>query len=555
MAEKKEKQYVSDNAQLMAEWDWEQNGNLVPSYLTLGSNKKVWWKCSNGHIWQSVIAHRAKGSGCPYCANKKVLVGFNDLATTHPQLAAEWHPTKNEGMLPTDITRGAGRKVWWLCKNGHEFVASPNKRTTEETSCPYCSNQKVLRGFNDLATTRPMLAEEWHPTKNGQLLPSDIVEGSAKKVWWKCARGHEWQAAPYNRIKNRNCPICSKKLKTSFPEQALFYYIKRYFPDAENTNNAAIDMELDIYIPSLRTAIEYDGVYYHESGNSKQREQRKNRLCNDNGIRLIRVREIGLNSHEDCVCIADVNPSAPGAIGNAISAVLELLGIKENKIDVDTDSPEILSLYLTSEHTRNLLGLNPKLAAEWHPTKNGDLRPEHLAFNSGKKVWWICKEGHDWQASLHNRSKGKGCPYCSGRLAIPGVNDLLTLYPDVVREWDFERNDPIQPTEVKAGSNRKVWWTCSTCGHKWNATVTGRTTGHGCPKCGELKKGPKRKSHEVFAQELRNINPHIDLVDDYIISTSKIKCHCLICGHEWYAFPGNLLKGKGCPICARNKRK
>jgi hypothetical protein len=89
MAEKKEKRYVSDNAQLMAEWNWEKNSelNFDPKTLTLGSNKKAWWKCSKGHEWQASIGHRSQGRGCPYCSNQKVLRGYNDLQTVNPTLA------------------------------------------------------------------------------------------------------------------------------------------------------------------------------------------------------------------------------------------------------------------------------------------------------------------------------------------------------------------------------------------------------------------------------------------------------------------------------------
>ena len=625
MAEKKEKRYVSDDAQLMSEWDLERNGDVLPSETSLWSHRKIWWKCERGHYWdatphhrsygtgcpycsgkrvkagyndlatlfpeiglewnsekngdlhanavspssnkrvwwkckcdhewQSVIASRTHGVGCPYCANKKVLVGFNDFATTHPELASEWHPSKNGNLKPEDITRGAGISIWWQCALGHEWIATPNKRTSSGTACPYCSNKKVLRGFNDLATTNPRLAKEWHPTQNGDLTPYDIVEGSARKIWWLCDKGHVWQATPYNRIKNRNCPICSKQLRTSFPEQALFYYVKRYFQDAENSNDTAISMELDIYIPSLKSAIEYDGVYYHDSEDSKLREVRKNRLCKENGIRLIRVREAGLDDYDDCICITEAIPNNIAVISHTIAVVLQILGVNDIIVDIEADLPEILSSYLSSEHTRNLLALNPMLASEWHPVKNGKLKPEHLALNSGKKVWWKCSKGHEWQASLHNRSRGKGCPYCSGRVAISGENDLLTLDPRLVREWDYELNNPLQPTDVKSGSNEKVWWICATCAHKWKTAINARTAGRGCPKCGEQKKGPKRKSHEQFVAELYSVNPKIQLCGNYVVSTKKVECRCLICQHEWTAFPGNLLKGKGCPACARKRGK
>ena len=97
MAEKKEKRYVSDSAQLLAEWNWEKNLELKfdPRLLTVGSGKKVWWKCSNGHEWQATIDGRNSGRGCPYCSGNKVLKGYNDLQTINPNLAKEWNYEKN----------------------------------------------------------------------------------------------------------------------------------------------------------------------------------------------------------------------------------------------------------------------------------------------------------------------------------------------------------------------------------------------------------------------------------------------------------------------------
>ena len=102
MVEKKEKRYVSDSAQLLAEWNWEKNLELKfdPSLLTVGSGKKVWWKCSNGHEWQATIDGRNSGRGCPYCSGNKVLKGYNDLQTINPNLAKEWNYEKNGNLSP-----------------------------------------------------------------------------------------------------------------------------------------------------------------------------------------------------------------------------------------------------------------------------------------------------------------------------------------------------------------------------------------------------------------------------------------------------------------------
>ena len=121
---------------------------------------------------------------------------------------------KNGKLKPTEVTAGSNKKVWWLCDKGHEWSISINTRNGGN-SCPYCSNQKVLVGYNDLATTNPSLAKEWHPTKNGDLKPTDVVAGSNKKVWWLCSQGHEWQAMVSTRNKGSGCMACYRQRRNN----------------------------------------------------------------------------------------------------------------------------------------------------------------------------------------------------------------------------------------------------------------------------------------------------------------------------------------------------
>ena len=209
MAEKKEKRYVSDNAQLMAEWNWEKNADISPSQLTIGSGQKVWWKCSKGHEWQATIGSRNRGIGCPYCSNQNVLKGYNDLQTLNPILANEWDYDKNGEITPDMVTLGSTRKVWWKCNEGHEWQALINNRT-KGRGCPYCSGRYAIKGYNDLQTVNPTLAKEWNYERNGDLKLEQLTANSNKKVWWKCSKGHEWQASVSNRHKGRGCPICRK---------------------------------------------------------------------------------------------------------------------------------------------------------------------------------------------------------------------------------------------------------------------------------------------------------------------------------------------------------
>ena len=151
------------------------------------------------------------GTGCPFCAGQKVIQGENDLATQYPQLAAQWDAAKNGTLTPELVTSGSNRRVWWRCEKGHSYPAVIAHRVRSGSDCPYCSNHKVLPGFNDLATIEPVVASQWHPTRNGSLTPQQVTPGSRRKVWWLCDKGHAWRAVVNSRTGKQHCgcPICA----------------------------------------------------------------------------------------------------------------------------------------------------------------------------------------------------------------------------------------------------------------------------------------------------------------------------------------------------------
>ena len=157
--------------------------------------------------------------------------------------------------------------------------------------CPICSGQKVLEGFNDLATVNPSLAREWHPTLNGKLTAKQVTAGSSKKkVWWLCPRGHEYQATVANRSNGTGCPICKKEQKTSFPEQAILFYLGKH---TEVFSRYLLNqkVEIDIYLPLLKIGIEYDGYHFHQGAESRKKELRKDSYVKEAGITLFRIKE------------------------------------------------------------------------------------------------------------------------------------------------------------------------------------------------------------------------------------------------------------------------
>ena len=303
---------ANSKLELLNEWDYEKNSLICsPEEISKGSGKKIWWKCDKGHSYQQTPNKRiSRGYGCPYCSGKKVLVGFNDLKTLNFDLAEEWDYEKNAGKDPTEFTLHSNTKVWWKCKKcGYEWASKINDRANGR-SCPVCSKQKRIKAFrentylrrgeNDLASVRPDLLNEWDYEKNCDILPTDFTRNSNQKVWWKCSTcGNEWQATIANRAnRNSGCPKCMKHERTSFPEQAILFYVQQKYSDAINSYTELFTdlTELDVYIPSIKTGIEYDGLAWHSNSRSAKKAKQKYLACRENGIRLIRVSELQDNN-------------------------------------------------------------------------------------------------------------------------------------------------------------------------------------------------------------------------------------------------------------------
>ncbi len=200
--------FFSKYPDLISEWDEARNSAEIPRDLAIGV-KKFWWICSNGHSYRKTTAHRARGQGCPICSRREVLVGFNDLATTHPKIYSEL--VANESGRRPEVTAGSDRKLLWTCsKCAQNYIASVSSRV-RGTGCPVCANLKVIAGINDLGKTHPELAKLWDQTKNDLVTPETVVKGSNKKYFWRCSKGHSFKSSP-NEMHFQKCPVCSNQL-------------------------------------------------------------------------------------------------------------------------------------------------------------------------------------------------------------------------------------------------------------------------------------------------------------------------------------------------------
>ena len=554
---------ATTHPEIAAQWSYEDNQGLTPKDVTVGSQKKVYWRCKKGHVWDALIRSRVKGQGCPYCGNRRVLTGYNDLATVDPKVAAEWVYELNGDLKPETVLAGTKTPAWWRCsKCGYEWRTSVAKRH-RGNGCPDCAHYVVHQKVSDLETRFPQIAEEWDYEKNDKK-PSEVAPYSDYRASWICPKGHTYKATVSDRVKGTNCPVCSRERRVSFPEKALYYYISREFDGVvDNFRASWLGLyELDIFIPDQKIGIEYDGAYGHSGKYGVERDQRKNKVCADHGVTLVRIREAKCPATESTSVDYIMKPdeTLESAISAAIDILYRLMGSEGKKpkttINIAEDSGAIYSLIDYSEKENSLLNKSPEIAKLWHPTKNGHLTPESVSWMSSKVVWWLGSCGHEWRSSVSNERRGGNCPYCIGKRVLIGFNDLATTSPELAAEWDREKNLPLTPEGITAGSGKKVWWKCSN-GHSWSAVVSSRKQGRGCPIC----------INRVAIPGVNDVSSKPELIIDWDIdrntedpSTVCIgtdreawwKCH--ICGSRWKVAVADRNHGSGCPECARLKR-
>lgn len=348
---------LADNPRFIAELHPTKNKGLgfAPEALRAGSNRKVWWICAAGpdHEWDATPANRARGQGCPFCSGHRVSV-MNALATLAPHVAEQWHPTKNGALTPRHITSNADRKVWWKCPKGpdHEWQMRVRERVGRGMGCPFCSSHRASV-TNSLATKAPAIAAQWHPTKNGALTPNDVTYASEARVWWQCSTDprHVWEAVVASRTRQKGrCAICIGKqviYSSSFEARAP-HLAAQWHP----TKNGAL-------LPSQVAPGSGLRVWW------KCPEGPDHEWAANIGVRL-------------------VSPNCPFCTARRLSV------------------------------TNSLANRCPKIAREWHPTKNGELTPKDVTIVSTKIVWWQCVSGHEFQRMIVHRTKVQEstCPHC-----------------------------------------------------------------------------------------------------------------------------------------------
>ena len=193
----------------------QASNRAVPAATVLSGAKRLSSICAGGHqVTGKALTLKDLRNGrapqCPVCQKRMIVPGYNDLATTDPDVARQLDTTRNGGLTAAGIGRSSLRKIWWLCEAGHSWDANPSSRVHLGSDCPVCIGRLIQIGVNDLATTHPQIAAEWHPLF---LLysPTSVTFGSEKLVQWRCAQGHDYEMRINDRTNLDECPTCRRK--------------------------------------------------------------------------------------------------------------------------------------------------------------------------------------------------------------------------------------------------------------------------------------------------------------------------------------------------------
>ncbi len=521
------------------------NPSIIPLDKYIDYTTKIRFKCNTcNYTWKSSPGNiLSNDPHCPKC--------FGRIRRTHDDFVKELrekHPTiKLNGCF-----KALDKPTIFECTVcGNVWQTNPERVLLAQNPCRVCADRPSSLEESQVRFLKKL--KEKHPS----ITALDPYIDIHKPIRIQCNTcGAIMEKTPDVLLRTKfACRYCHRYMQSSFPEQAFLFYIRKEYPDAISGYKDIFKnkMELDIYIPSIKTAIEYDGVHWHSTEKANQKEIRKYDICKDHGVRLIRIKEqdfatastIDYSNKCDAIYFLPPDPDENNLSASINTVLQRELNIQE-EIRVENDRMKIINCYYKSKSGKSLAEANPKLALQWHPTKNGKIKPEDVAANSGIYAWWLCENGHEWNAVVASRNSGVGCPECFNEKRKNGLG-MRKTNEDFLKEIK-RLGLNIEPMEQYINSTTKILVKCTICGRTWKVlpySLIGKQHSQ-CIKCF----GTAKKTTEEFVSELKAVHPCLELLDNYINDSTPLLFRCKTCNNEEERSPRNVIKAKyGCYKC------
>ncbi|MGO8693458.1 MAG: zinc-ribbon domain-containing protein [Rectinemataceae bacterium] len=465
---------------LESEWLGDGSGRALRDFPSR-SHVKALWRCGKcGHTWRASIGNRVMGTNCP-ADSGRVTTEANSLATLRPDVAKMWDEERNGKLTPNDVTLGSHRWAFFTCEKGHSYQRRIY-HMVNRGGCKFCDGQAATDETN-LKVLYPELASQWHHEKNEAKRPEDFRPGSNVKVWWRCDRGHEWQAAIDKRaLRGDGCPRCWTR--ASLVQLRVFAELKSIFADAR-LDETVHEKEVDIWLPGIKAGVEVDGHYYH--ADRREQDTTKSDVLKRNGIILFRLSD-GPDDipgdptvhykTSDGVKKTDVNAlllllrTTMGNLGMEVDEAVERY-VKAERFVAESEYRRLCTLRKLPRPGQSLESKFPEIASEWNYELNHPLTPAHVCFASNSEAWFTCPDcGQPYKAEISNRTdQSTGCPRCNHNRYYPPApgQSLGDLHPQLVFELHPTLNPGIDVFKLRPQSNIPLFWICPTCHRVFSA--------------------------------------------------------------------------------------
>lgn len=505
-----------------------QNAKITLLGTYKGYNSKIAVRCDKcGCEWSPSAASLLHGHGCPKCAGVKL--------KSHAEFVKDLKSQRDDVVVIGRYVKALEKTKFRFLKCGHECDITP-AHVLSGRGCPECGRSH--KGASQRLTME-MFLERLH-----KIDPNIVVRKGGTYINnhtfmpLHCnACGYEYEITPHDVLNQRGCPNCHRSC-TSFLEQFIYHSFVHILgkPKVISREKTAIGVELDIYVPNLKVAVEPGSWHWHRKLVTKDWE--KHLLCKDKGIKLITIYDHydGKTAPFENCLVTQCDLASRRNTNKLIEmtrTILSEFGLDSNfdasewdeiKRNAQIDSRRMS----TEEFKEELSNINDKVEII------GDFAGANTRIKAQCK---ICN--YEWHVRPSSLRLGTGCPKCAGTLKMTHnefIEKLSLLQPNIIPLTEYINIDA------------RVTIKCKVCGYIWATQpyhLLAKLNRTGCPKCSNKA----RRSHDDFVAEITRLLPTIKIIGTYVSRHKPILVQCSECGKIWQAYPGNLLRGSSCKSC------